>query len=88
MTHKAARAGSRLDELTFGTFNVRTAAVSGVNGIGHIDTLRDPVLQRVVTLLDSRRPKRTELSKSWLLDTASISAGSKEEKGNMGLDWR
>ena len=36
---KAARARSRLEELTFGTFNVRTAAVNGVNGIGHIDTL-------------------------------------------------
>ena len=30
--HKAVRAGSRLEELTFGTFNVRT-------GVGHIDTL-------------------------------------------------
>ena len=28
MKHKAARARSRLDELTFGTFNVRTAAVT------------------------------------------------------------
>ena len=37
--HKAARARSRLEELTFGTFNVRTAAVNGVNGIRHIDTL-------------------------------------------------
>ena len=37
--HKAARARSRLEELTFGTVNVRTAAVNGVNGIGHIDTL-------------------------------------------------
>ena len=37
--HKATRARSRLEELTFGTFNVRTAAVNGVNGIGHIDTL-------------------------------------------------
>ena len=37
--HKASRARSRLEELTFGTFNVRTAAVNGVNGIGHIDTL-------------------------------------------------
>ena len=37
--HKAARARFRLEELTFGTFNVRTAAVNGVNGIGHIDTL-------------------------------------------------
>ena len=36
---KAPRASSRLEELTFGTFNVRTAAVNGVNGIGHIDTL-------------------------------------------------
>ena len=37
--HKAARARSRLEELAFGTFNVRSAAVNGVNGIGHIDTL-------------------------------------------------
>ena len=37
--HKAARARSRLEELTFGTFNVRTAAVNGVNDFGHIDTL-------------------------------------------------
>ena len=37
--HKAARARSRLEKLTFGTFNVRTAAVNGFNGIGHIDTL-------------------------------------------------
>ena len=36
---KATRARYRLEELTFGTFNVRTAAVNGVNGIGHIDTL-------------------------------------------------
>ena len=38
--HKAARAKSQLEELTFGTSNVRTAAVNDVvNGIGHIDTL-------------------------------------------------
>ena len=36
---KATRARFRLKELTFGTFNVRTAAVNGVNGIAHIDTL-------------------------------------------------
>ena len=40
--HKVARMRSRLDELTFGTFNVRTAAVNGINGIGHIDTLLRP----------------------------------------------
>ena len=37
--HKATGARSRLEELTFGTFNVRTGPVNGVNGIGHIDTL-------------------------------------------------
>ena len=37
--HKTARARSRLEELTFGTFNVRTAAVNGVDGIGHTDTV-------------------------------------------------
>ena len=39
MKHKATRARSQLDELTFGTFNVCTAAVNDVNGIGHIDTV-------------------------------------------------
>ena len=37
--HQAARARSRMQELTFGTFNVRTADFKGVNGIGHIDVL-------------------------------------------------
>ena len=40
--YKAARARSRLEEFTFGPFNVRTAAVNGVSGIGHIDTLLRP----------------------------------------------
>ena len=39
MKQKAARARSRLDELTFGSFNVRTAAVNSVNSIGHINAL-------------------------------------------------
>ena len=37
--HKGARARSRVEELTFGMFNGRTAEINGVNGIGHIDTL-------------------------------------------------
>ncbi|CAN0155417.1 unnamed protein product, partial [Ascophyllum nodosum] len=36
--HKVTRARSRLEELTFGTFNVRTVAVNDVNGIRLIDT--------------------------------------------------
>ena len=37
--HNAARAKARLKELTFGSFNVRTATVNDVDGIGHIETL-------------------------------------------------
>ena len=36
--HKAIRARSRLEELTLGAFNVRTAAVNGVNGISTTST--------------------------------------------------
>ena len=39
MKHQAAKATSRMQEPTFGTFNVSTAAFNGVNGIGHIDVL-------------------------------------------------
>ena len=42
MKPKVTRARSRLEELTLDTFNVRTAAINGVNGIGHIDTLLRP----------------------------------------------
>ena len=65
--HKAAGARFRLEELTFGTFNVRTAAVNGVNGIGHIDAL-----PRVVTSSVCRRPKETEPPKFRHLNTASF----------------
>ena len=36
------QARSRLEELTFGTFNVCTAIVNGVNDIGHINILLRP----------------------------------------------
>ena len=42
MKYKTARTRSRLNEPTFGKFNVRTAANKGVNGIGNIDTLLRP----------------------------------------------
>ena len=46
MKYKAARAGSRPDEVTFGMFNVRTAAANGVNGIGPTDTMLRPCAVR------------------------------------------
>ena len=89
MKHKAARAKRQTQELTLGTFNVRTSAFKGVNGIGHID-----VLLRICAAkgCDVIGRKETEFRKMWPLDTAFtsvvIAAGSKEEKGNMGLDWQ
>ena len=61
---KAARARSRLDELTFGTFNVHTAVVNGVNGISHIDTLLRSCPAKgcdVVGLQESKRNGTSEI---------------------------
>ena len=65
--HKAARARSRLDELTFGKFNVRKATVSGVNGIGHIDTLLRTCAAKgcdVIGLQETKRDGTSEISAS------------------------
>ena len=73
--HNAARARSRLVELTFGTLNVRTAAVNGVNGIRHIDTLLGTCAAKGCdVIVFCRRPKGTELAKFRHLDTASRAA--------------
>ena len=64
MKHKAVRARSRLDELTFGTFNVCTAAVNGVRGMGHIDTLLRPCAANgcdVVGLQETKRDGTSEI---------------------------
>ena len=61
--HKAARAKFRLEELTFGTFNICIAAVNGVNGIGHIDTLVRPCAAKgcdVVGLQETNRDGTSE----------------------------
>ena len=65
--HKAARARSRLEELTFGTFNVRIAAVNGVNGIGHIDPLLRTCAAKgcdVIGLLETKRDGTSKISAS------------------------
>ena len=65
--HKATRARSRLEELTFGTFNVRTAAVNGVNGIGHIDTLLRTYAAKgcdVIELQETKKDGTFEISAS------------------------
>ena len=92
MNHKAARAKRRTQELTLGTFNVRTAAFKGVNGIGHIDVLLRICAAKGCDVIGLQETKETEFRKLWQLDTAFtsvvIAAGSKGEKGNTGLDWQ
>ena len=87
MKHQAARARSRMQELTFGTFNVRIAAFKSINGIGHIDVLLRICAAKYYDVIGLQGTKR-----DGILDIAStsaaIAAGSKGEKDNMGLDWR
>ena len=82
--NKTARAKSRLEELTFGTFNVRTAAVNGVNGIGHIDTLLRTCAAKGCDVIGWQVTKRD--------GTSEISASGYRVffSGNcsMGLNWR
>ena len=62
--HKVTRASSRLEELTFGTFNVRTAAVNGVNGIGHIDTLLRTFAAKDCNVIGLQETKRDGTSEN------------------------
>ena len=60
--HKAARGRSRLEELTFGTFNVRTTAFKGVNGIGYIDTLLRPFAAKGCDVIGLQETKTDGIS--------------------------
>ena len=63
----AARARSRLEQLAFGTLNVRAAAVNGITGIGHIDTLLRTCAAKgcdVIGLQETKRDGTSEISAS------------------------
>ena len=62
MKHKATRARSRLDELTLGTFNVRTAVANGVKDIGYIDNLLRPYAAKDYDIIGLQETKRDEIS--------------------------
>ena len=55
---------SRLEELTLGTFNVRSAAVNVFNGIGHIDTLLRLCAAKscdVIELQETKKDRTSEI---------------------------
>ena len=89
MKHKAARARSRLTELTFGAFNVRTAAVSGVNGIGPIDTLMKPCAAKscdAIGLQEIKRHGTSEIVTSgYRVYSSGHYSGDKGRKGQHGV---
>ena len=61
------RPPGRLEGLPFGTFNVRTATVNGVNGIGHIDTLLRTCSAKgcdVTGMQETKRDGTSEISAS------------------------
>ena len=91
--HNTTRARSRLEELTFGTFNVRIAAVNGVNGIGHIDTLLRICTAKscdVIGLQETKRGGTSEISASGyrVFFSGNCNSMVKGRKASMGLDWR
>ena len=64
MKHKATRARSRLEELTFGTSNVCRLAANGVNSIGQINTLPRPCAAKrsdITGLQDTKRDGTSEI---------------------------
>ena len=62
MKYQAAEAKRRMQEQTFGTFNVRTAAFKGVNGIGHIDVLLRICAAKSCDVIGLQETKRDGIS--------------------------
>ena len=87
--HKATRARSRLEELTFGTFSVRKAGVHSVNGIGHIDTLLRNCAEKgcdVIGLQEAKMDGSFEISASgYRILFSSDCSGVKGRKGQHGV---
>ena len=86
--HNAARARSRPEVLMFGTSNVRTAAVNGIDGIGHIDTLLRTCAARgcdVIGLQETKRDGTSEISASgyrvFFSGDCSMIKGRKGQRG-------
>ena len=76
--HKVAWARFRLEELTF---NVRTAAVNGVSGIAHIDTLLRPCAAKGCDVIGLQKTKRDGTSEIVVSGYRVYFSGVKGRKG-------
>ena len=89
MKHKAARATRRMQELTFGIFNVRTAAFKGVNGIGRIDVLLRICVAKGCNVIGLQETKRDGISEivaaGYRVYFSGDCSGVKGRKGQHGV---
>ena len=89
MKYKTARTRSRLNELTFVTFSVRTAAAKGVNGIGNIDILLIPCAANDCEGIDLQETKRNGTFKvvasGYRVYVGCYCSGAKDRKYQHGL---
>ena len=92
MKHQAARARSRMQELTFGAFNVRRAAIKGVNGIGHIDVLSRICATKGYDVIELQEIKRNRISKivaaGYRVYISGDCSGVRGRKGQHGVGLR
>ena len=83
--HQAARARSRMRKLTFGTFNVRTAAFKGADGIGHIDLLLRICAAKGCDVIGLQETKRDGISEIVAAGYRVYFSGDRSEvKGRKG----
>ena len=89
MKRQAASARSRLEEFTYGTFNVRTAAVKGINGDGDIDSILRPCAAKGCGVIGLKETKRDETSEivaaGYRVYLGGDCSGAKERKGQHGI---
>ena len=87
--NKAAGARSRLDDLPFSTFNVRTEAVNKVHGIGQINTLLGPWAAQGCGAFGLQETKRDGTTKTvafgYRVYLSCACSGVKGRKGQHGV---
>lgn len=92
LNHLVTKARRRLQELTFGMFNVPIAASKGVSGIGHIDILLRKYAAKGCDVIGLQATKKDGIleimAAGYRVYFSSDCSGVNGRKGNMELDSR